>query len=191
MNKILKKRMLPDTWIKWKVSEKATTASGATPLSSNRDYYEGGNIPWINSGELSEPEITSPKNYITQFGYDNSATKKFPPDTILIALYGATVGKTSILRIEACTNQAICAILPNTSFYSPFLKYYFESLSKYLVTLSSGSARDNISQETIKNHIVFSPSTIQQQKQLVSIIETIDQKIAINREINRNLPLSA
>ena len=115
----------------------------------------------------------------------------FPINTILIAMYGATVGKSSLLKIEACTNQAICAILPNNSFYSPFLKYYFEGISSYLVSLSSGSARDNISQETIKNHTVFSPATFSEQKKLVVLLENIDQKIALNREINRNLPLSA
>ena len=81
--------------------------------------------------------------------------------------------------------------IANESYYSPFLKYYFENISSYLVSLSSGSARDNISQETIKNHIVFSPTYRSEQKRLVSLIEAIDRKIKLNRELNRNLPLSS
>ena len=191
LKKYLKIRTLPEGWSKWKVSDKAKTASGATPLTSNALFYENGDIPWINSGELSESEIVTAQNFISKAGFENSATKMFPVNTVLIAMYGATVGKTSLLKLKACTNQAICAIIPNKSYYSPFLKYYFESLSTYLISLSSGSARDNISQETIKNHIVFSPTLVYEQKRLVSIIETIDRKIALNREINRNLPLSA
>ena len=191
VNKKIKARVLPLGWEKWKLNTKAQTSSGSTPLSSKDEYYQGGTIPWINSGELSENEIIEPKNFITELGYKNSSTKIFPIDTILIAMYGATVGKTSILKIPACTNQAVCTILPSSNFYSPYLKYYFENLSKYLISLSSGSARDNISQEIIKNHVVFSPSSIYEQKKLVKILEKIDKKIAINRDINRNLALSA
>ena len=187
VNKKIKARVLPLGWEKWKLNTKAQTSSGSTPLSSKDEYYQGGTIPWINSGELSENEIIEPKNFITELGYKNSSTKIFPIDTILIAMYGATVGKTSILKIPACTNQAVCTILPSSNFYSPYLKYYFENLSKYLISLSSGSARDNISQEIIKNHVVFSPSSIYEQKKLVKILEKIDKKIAINRDINRNL----
>lgn len=138
-----RKRIIPTGWKEIKLGDEFRTSSGATPLSTERSYYEGGTIPWINSGELASPYIYKTSNYITQKGFENSSTEIYPKDTVLVAMYGATAGKASLLKIEACTNQAICAILPRKDYSPEFLKYNIDTLYEHLVGLSSGSARDN------------------------------------------------
>lgn len=103
-------------------------------------------------------------------------------------MYGATAGKASLLKMEACTNQAICAILPNKDYSSTFLKYSIDTLYDHLVGLSSGSARDNLSQAELKKLKLIMPPTKDEQNKLVSILALIDRKIELNRAINQNLP---
>ena len=145
------KREIPEGWNVAKVKDIALTYSGGTPTSTNRDYYEGGDIPWINSGELNSPIITSTSSYITEIGLNNSSAKLYPQNTVLVALYGATAGKVSLLSFEACSNQAVCGVMPNKSIQTTYIRYYLSSLYEHFIALSSGSARDNISQDTIKN----------------------------------------
>jgi len=171
-----------------KIKDIAKTSSGGTPTSTNREYYENGTIPWINSGELAQPFITKPQKYITELGYNNSSAKLFPKnDTILLAMYGATAGKASLLQIDACTNQAICAIMPDKKIVDPlFLKYKLDTMYAYLVGLSTGSARDNLSQTGIGEIVVDLPS-LDEQKSIASVLSNLDRKIALNRQINANL----
>ena len=152
------KREIPQGWSTAKIKDIAQTYSGGTPTSTKSDYYIGGNIPWINSGELNSPIITSTPNYITEKGLNNSSAKLYPLYSILVALYGATAGKVSLLSFEACSNQAVCGIIPNDGDMTTYIRYYLISLYEHFITLSSGSARDNISQDTIKNTILPIPT---------------------------------
>ena len=156
-------------------------------MSTEASYYENGTIPWINSGELASPYIYNTTNFISQVGFENSSTEIYPIDTVLVAMYGATAGKASLLKMEACTNQAICAILPNKDYSSAFLKYSIDTLYDHLVGLSSGSARDNLSQAELKKLKLIMPPTKDEQNKLVSILASIDRKIELNRAINQNL----
>ena len=152
------KREIPEGWGVAKVEDIAQTGSGGTPKSTNVSYYSNGEIPWINSGELEQTVITSTSNFITEEGLINSSAKLFPSGTILVAMYGATAGKVSFLTFEASTNQAICAIMLNDIRMRYYLKNVIEDLYQYLVKLSTGSARDNLSQDMIKNIKVVIPS---------------------------------
>lgn len=182
-----KARKLPNGWIEFRIKDKFQTGSGATPLSTKKEFYENGNIPWINSGELESPHINSTSNFITQLGFESSNTHLFAKNTVLLAMYGATAGKASLLEIEACTNQAICAIKPNDDFSSLFIKYQLDNLYDYLVSLSSGSARNNLSQEGIGNLTLFAPKTKDEQEHLIRILRYIDSKIENNNKINAEL----
>lgn len=182
-----KARKLPNGWIEFRIKDKFQTGSGATPLSTKKEFYENGNIPWINSGELESPYINSTSNFITQLGFESSNTHLFAKNTVLLAMYGATAGKASLLEIEACTNQAICAIKPNDDFSSLFIKYQLDNLYDYLVSLSSGSARNNLSQEGIGNLTLFAPKTKDEQEHLIRILRYIDSKIENNNKINAEL----
>lgn len=152
------KREIPEGWGVEKIEEIAQTGSGGTPKSTNSSYYTDGEVPWINSGELSRTVITSTSNFITEEGLKNSNAKLFPSGTILVAMYGATAGKVSFLAFEASTNQAICAIMLSDVRMRYYLKNVIEDLYQYLVNLSTGSARDNLSQDMIKNIKVVIPS---------------------------------
>lgn len=182
-----RKRIIPVGWKEIKLGDVFRTSSGSTPLSTEKSYYEGGVIPWINSGELASPYIYETSNYITQKGFENSSTELYPKDTVLVAMYGATAGKASLLKLEACTNQAICAILPNEGYCPEFIKYNIDTLYEHLVGLSSGSARDNLSQAGLKELKLVLPKTKKEQEKLVSVLSLLDRKIELNRQINDNL----
>jgi restriction endonuclease S subunit len=191
LKKYKKKRIIPQGWKEISIADAFRTSSGATPLSTETSYYDKGTIPWVNSGELSSPYIYQTTNYISQKGFDNSSTEMYPVNTVLVAMYGATAGKASLLKLEACTNQAICAILPNKDYSSTFLKYSIDTLYDHLVGLSSGSARDNLSQTELKKLKLIMPTIKEQQEKLVAILALIDRKIELNRAINQNLEAMA
>ena len=191
LSKNKRKRLVPKGWKIINLGKEFKTSSGATPLSSEKRFYENGTIPWINSGELASPYIYESSNYITQEGFDNSSTTMYPPNTVLVAMYGATAGKASLLKIEACTNQAICAIFPNDNYCPQFIKYSIDNLYDYLVGISSGSARDNLSQAELKDLELIVPQTRKEQEVLASTLSLLDQKIELNRQINDNLEAMA
>ena len=191
LKKYRRKREIPIDWKEIKLGDVFRTSSGATPLTTELSYYEGGNIPWINSGELASPYIYSTSNYITQKGFDNSSTEIYPKGTILVAMYGATAGKASMLKITACTNQAICAILPNDDYCPEFIKYNIDTLYEHLVGLSSGSARDNLSQAGLKELKLVLPKTKKEQENLIAVLSLLDSKIELNKQINDNLEAMA
>ena len=177
------KREIPQGWYAAKIKDIAQTYSGGTPTSTNNEYYDGGNIPWINSGELNYPIITSTTNYITEKGLSNSSAKLYPQNTVLVALYGATAGKVSLLSFEACSNQAICGVILNDNYMITYTRYYLESLYEYFITLSSGSARDNISQDTIKNTVLPIPPQEILKKYSNTVAPIINKIIANQQEI--------
>ena len=153
------KKEIPEGWEVKRLSSIADTGSGGTPKSTIKEFYEGGKIPWINSGELNNPFIIGTENFITELGLKNSNAKLFPKNSILVAMYGATAGKVSFLKIEATTNQAICALIPKKEETNFYIKFCIEDLYTYLVNLSSGSARDNLSQDKIKNLELILPKS--------------------------------
>jgi type I restriction enzyme S subunit len=125
---------LPSEW-EWKeLGILCKTTSGGTPSRGNPGYFSG-NIPWIKSGELNDGLISNSEERITTEAIDSSNAKKFPKGTLLIAMYGATVGKLGVLDIDAATNQAVCAIFPsqllNKEYLFWFLKYYRQSRGYY------------------------------------------------------------
>ena len=138
-------------WVVKPLGDLCKTGTGGTPLKSVKEYYEGGDIPWLLSGEVSQGEITGATNFITQKGLENSSAKLFPPNTILIAMYGATAGQVGILRFEASTNQAVCGIFPSNYFVPEFLFYFFLYKKDHLVAQATGNAQPNISQIKIRN----------------------------------------
>lgn len=158
-------------WEMKKVGELFKTSSGGTPLKSHVDYYENGDIPWLVSGEVNNFNITESKNFITKKGLDNSSAKMFPKDSVLVAMYGATAGQVGILRFEACSNQAVCAIYPNENFDTKFVYYSFLSKKNELISKAVGNAQPNISQLKIRDTEIPDISLPEQQK-IVEILDT-------------------
>lgn len=151
------KREIPADWNVSKISSIATTYSGGTPTSTVEEYYNSADVAWINSGELNECFITETDNYISYSGLNHSSAKLYPANSILVALYGATAGKVSFLAFEASSNQAVCGVIPSNPHFSEYLYFVLSSLCKHYVSVSSGSARDNISQATVKETLAVVP----------------------------------
>ena len=180
------KREIPENWKSTKISEIAKTYSGGTPTSSNKDYYNSKDVPWINSGELNESFISATDNYISDFGLRNSSAKLYPANSILVALYGATAGKVSFLSFEASSNQAVCGVIPNYVNLAEYLYFALSSLCQYYISLSSGSARDNISQATVKDTLLFMPDN-NIMEEFHNLVSPIFEKIINGRLENLNL----
>lgn len=153
-----------------KIADFCKTAAGGTPLKNNKLFYTEGNIPWLLSGEVGQKNITETKNFITQAGLDGSSAKIFPVNSILIAMYGATAGEVGILRCNASTNQAVCAIYPNEKVIPEYLYYFFLNHKELLVAQAVGNAQPNISQQKIKNTEIDLP-LISEQKRIVAILD--------------------
>jgi type I restriction enzyme S subunit len=188
---IIKSKFLKtdETWKRRKISHSfKIIGSGTTPESGNSDFYDEGEINWINTGDLNDGYLESCEKKITQFAFDKYSTLKiYPKGTLLIALYGATIGKVSIMNIEGCTNQACCAMFGSEIFYTEFLFQWFIANRDVLIQMSYGGGQPNISQEIIRQLRISCPS-IEEQKQIVSHIKTetatIDTAIAkAEREI--------
>ena len=181
------KREIPISWEVRKISQIAKTGSGGTPKSTEKDYYENGDIPWVNSGELNNSFIISTNNFITEVGMKNSSAKLFPRNTILMAMYGATAGKTSIISFEATTNQAICAVMPLEKEMFHYTKFVLDDMYRYLINLSTGSARDNLSQDKIRELNIIVPNNFvlnQHSKMTFKYFEKIRNNLQQNQQLN-------
>jgi len=141
---------LPKGWTIAKLGDICFTTSGGTPSRKVPNYY-GGNIPWVKSGELDKGLILDTEEKITEEAVKNSSAKIFPNGTLLIALYGATVGKLAFLGIDATTNQAVCGIYKSEAIESKLLYYFLQLEKSNLVSQSIGGAQPNISQGIIKD----------------------------------------
>ncbi|MHA3460637.1 restriction endonuclease subunit S [Yersinia enterocolitica] len=162
------------SWRYLKIEDFCSTGSGGTPSRSKPEYYEGGDIPWIKSGDLKDSKIYDANEYITAAGLKNSSAKIVEKDSILIAMYGATVGRLAILGINAATNQAICNIRPDTTIADmKYLYYFLKSKFSYFVENAVGGAQPNISQGLIKSLEVPLPS-LSEQKRIAGILDKAD-----------------
>ena len=141
-------------------------------------YYEGGTIPWVKSGELREEVISSTSEYITQAALKETNVKLVPKDALMLALYGATVGRLGILGTQATTNQAVCHIIPNAS--RADFRYMFHCLSNqvsYLVGRGVGGAQPNISQGLVKSLTIPLPP-LNLQHRFATIVKSVEQQKA-------------
>jgi len=151
-------------WTYKKLGEVCETSSGGTPSKSHLEYYESGTIPWLRSGEVAQGLIYDAELRITDLGLEKSSAKIFPVDTVVLAMYGATVGQVGLLKKEMATNQAICGILPNRSFNPMFLLYILKSKKSVFLRDAVGGAQPNISQNLIKNTTIPIPPLSEQQR---------------------------
>ncbi|MBD2538671.1 restriction endonuclease subunit S [Coleofasciculus sp. FACHB-SPT36] len=164
---------LPKGWQWVRLEELCDTTSGGTPSRKISSYY-GGDIPWVKSGELEDCLIYKTEEKITQKAVNNSSAKVFSSGTLLIALYGATVGKLGILQVNAATNQAVCAIFPREYIYRDYLYFYLLSQRNKLLQLSAGGAQANISQEIIRRLEIPLPP-LAEQKRIAAIAQKADR----------------
>ena len=149
---------VPEGWEKGIVSDFYETSSGGTPSRKRPEYFTG-EIPWVKTQELLNGFINDTDEKITEDALKNSSAKLFSDKTILVALYGATIGKIGILATPATSNQACCAIIPKDkrAHYIHAFLFFRESKEK-LVSLSAGAAQNNISQQIVRAFEMTMPS---------------------------------
>ena len=160
-------------WKKEPLGKICKTTSGGTPSRKNQSYYQNGTIPWVKSGELENNIITTSEEFITEEGLLNSSAKIFPAGTLLIALYGATIGKLAFLGIDAATNQAVCGIFQNENVSLKYLYYYLLFQRPNLIKQGVGGAQPNISQTILKKLEISYPDSITEQQRIVARIEEL------------------
>lgn len=165
-------KLRKDKWEMVQIGDVFKTSSGGTPLKIKTEYF-GGNIPWLKSGEVAQGLVYKSDETITELGLKNSSAKLFPPETVLVAMYGVTAGVVGILKFEAATNQAICGILPNSKVEPYFLYTFLSSKRDYFLSKSVGTAQPNISQATIKETPIPLPP-LEEQKQIAALFQSIE-----------------
>jgi len=156
-----------------KISDIADTTSGGTPNRGMSEYYNG-DIPWVKSGELKDGLISTCDEYITEEGLKNSSAKLFPKGTLLVAMYGANIGKTGVLDFDATTNQAVCAIFPKIDISKEYLYWFFRQQRIDFIAVGKGGAQPNISQTIINNASIVVPDEKVQEK-IVKFLERIEK----------------
>ncbi|MEZ5106792.1 MAG: restriction endonuclease subunit S [Draconibacterium sp.] len=167
--------MIKDWKIK-SIEEIAKTTSGGTPSRTNKSYYTG-NILWVKSGELDDNFISETEEYITEEAVKNSSAKIFPVGTVLMAMYGATVGKTAILKVPATTNQAVCGIIPKPAeCNNEFLRFQLMFKREDFLKQRYGGAQPNISQTIIKTFDILLPP-LPEQRKITYILSTVQKAI--------------
>jgi type I restriction enzyme S subunit len=152
---------IPKGWSVGKIKDCCThIQNGGTPRRNDPRFWEDGDIPWLTSGEVRQPIVTTPENSITEAGLAESSAKWVPPLSTVIALYGATAGQVSLVSTRLTTNQAVCALIPKKHF--AFFNYlWMRAATAELENKAVGSAQQNISKGIVaETRVVLAPSAI-------------------------------
>lgn len=165
----------PKKWPTRRMGDIFKITSGGTPSRKKSENFENGTIPWVKTGDLNVPVLTHTVECLTEMGLQNSSAKLFPVGTVLLAMYGATIGAVSILGIEACSNQACAAFLPVDTI-SPIYLYFFLFLQKqHFIKLGVGGAQPNISGEILKREKILCPPVVLQ-TQFANFVQSVEQQ---------------
>lgn len=177
---------LPKDWRIGEISDIYKTTSGGTPSRANGEFYQNGTVNWVKSKELNSGFVFDSEEKITETAVKNSSAKKLPRHSLLIAMYGATVGEYAILSSEATCNQAICAIIPNENYPFSYIFEYFKINKQSIINQASGSAQQNISQAVIqKQEIIIPPIEVVQK--FHSTVSAIYDRAESNALVNQTL----
>ncbi|NEQ83003.1 MAG: restriction endonuclease subunit S [Moorea sp. SIO2I5] len=180
-------------WENKPIGEFCKTGSGGTPSRKQLERFYGGGIPWVKSGELREAIIFETEETITETALKETSAKLIPPDALLVAMYGATVGRVAILGIEASSNQAVCHIVPDQKIADQ--RYMFYALRRNVprwLNQRVGGAQPNINQNIIRNTRIPLPA-LEEQKRIAAILDKADSirrkrkdAIALTEELLRS-----
>lgn len=171
---LFKEESLPSGWAIADLGDLGDWGAGSTPSRNNPDFYSG-DIPWFKSGELKSDLITKSEESISELALSRCSLRVNVPGDVLIAMYGANIGQTSIVGIKSTTNQAVCACTPHEGLISRFLLLLLRALKNHFISLGAGGAQPNISKEKIIATTVGLPPTAEQ----VRIIAKVDELMAL------------
>ena len=171
---------VPSSWVWTTLGEIGNWQSGATPSRLRKDYY-GGNIPWLKTGDLNDGYISDIPEYITETALKETSVKLNPKDSVLIAMYGATIGKVGILSFPATTNQACCACT-DYLVKKMYLFYFLLANREKFIAMGGGGAQPNISKEKIVSTLIPLPPKQEQSR----IVEGIEHWLSLVDCIEKN-----
>jgi type I restriction enzyme S subunit len=190
---------IPERWEVRKVSRSFDfIGSGTTPKTQEDIYYDKGDIPWVITGDLNDGLLKETSKRISKEAVrDYSTLKIYPKNSLIIAMYGATIGKTALLDIEACTNQACCVLAKSKIFETKYVFYWFIANKNNIISYSYGGGQPNISQDIIKTLKIPLPLKPEQQKiveyldkatsKIDKTIKRIEQKVNLLQEYKKSL----
>lgn len=165
---------LPDRWEVKKMPQVVKWGSGGTPKATEKQYYDGGTIPWLIIGDLNDGIVTSSASKITELGLQNSSAKMIPAGTLLVAMYGS-IGKLGITGIECCTNQAIAYAKELHGVTTKYMFYYMALMKSELISKGKGGTQKNISQTVLNSLDVIVPPLPEQECIVARIEELFSQ----------------
>lgn len=205
---------IPSNWPVRKLSHVVTEiSSGTTPNTANTEYYDEGTVAWVNTGDLNDGLLIDCAKRVTEKAIaDHTPLRVYPRGSVVIALYGATIGRLAILDFDACVNQACCVLRPNNNVSSQFIFYWLMGFREHIITLATGGGQPNISQEIVcQLRLPFPPlpeqtaiaafldvqtaaidGLIQQQRRLIALLREKRQAVishAVTRGLNPKAPL--
>lgn len=163
--------VLPEGW-EWKsLGEIVQTSSGGTPSRKRPEFYENGTVPWLKIGDLNDGVVAVADEHITADGLAGSSAKELPAGTLVVAMYGASIGKLGVLGLRAATNQAICALQTEDEILREYLFWFLRGQREALLAAGFGGAQANISQTLLKHLPVPLPPTEEQRRMVRKISE--------------------
>ncbi len=175
---------VPEHWKITTIGEVCHVGTGGTPSRKNPEYF-GGEIPWVKSTEIEYGIIRNTEETLTELGLKNSNAKIYPAGTLLIAMYGqgVTRGRCAILGIDAAINQACAALTPkDNTLDTSYLFYWCQFRYVQIRELGHGSNQPNLNLSLVRSIKVAVPPTLEEQKQIVQILQTVDRKIEIAKK---------
>lgn len=168
--------------------------SGETPSRTNADFY-GGDIPLLKTGDLTDGYIYDVPECITKFALEKTSVRLNPKGSILIAMYGATIGKLAILTKAMTTNQACCACIVFPSVYNLYLFYFLLANRNGFIKQGEGGAQPNISKDKIINSLIPLPPLAEQKRivekieELLPLVDRYEKAWKRLEELNKKIPL--
>jgi len=154
---------IPDSWCWTRLGNIGEWGAGATPSRQNPEYYNG-KIPWLKTGELNNSYVYDSEEHVTEKALKECSLRYNAVGDILIAMYGATIGKLAIAGAPLTTNQACCACSPHNGIYNIYLFYFLMAEKDNFIKMGFGGAQPNISKEKIINYLIPIPPYAEQQR---------------------------
>ena len=186
---------IPENWRWTWLNNVGSWRSGSTPKRGVPAYYENGIIPWLKTGDLTDGIVSTVPEYITEKALSESSMRLNPKGAVLIAMYGATIGKLGVLDIECTTNQACCACIVKQNLIDNWwLFYYLLSQRKNFIALGAGGAQPNISRQKIISYPVPLPPLTEQKRivtrieELMPLVETYGEAQEHLEKLDKELP---
>ena len=164
-----------------KLGELYKITSGGTPSRTHSEYYEDGTIPWVKTGDLKDKYLFETDEKISQLGLENSSARIYLKNTVLLAMYGATIGAKSILKIDAATNQACAAFSPREDTLPEYLCAFLESQKDKFIKDAVGGAQPNLSAGYLKT-IEFKLPSLEQQTRITRNLSKIDELLLLRKQ---------